>query len=80
MSRFIKVQHNESLIRDSRSGAIVNNNQSEYQMYMRRVKARENNLNQMKDMCREINNLKAELFEIKDILKTLCNKGNKYWL
>ena len=72
MSRFIKVQHNESLIRDSRSGAIVNNNQSEYQMYMRRVKARENNLNQMKDMCREINNLKAELFEIKDILKTLC--------
>tara|TARA_Y100001970_G_scaffold85225_1_gene107493 strand:+ start:251 stop:484 length:234 start_codon:yes stop_codon:yes gene_type:complete len=77
MSRFIKVQHNESLIRDSRSGAIVNNNQSEYQMYMRRVKARENNLNQMKDMCREINNLKAELFEIKDILKTLCNKGNK---
>jgi len=77
MSRFIKVQHNESLIRDSRSGAIVNNNQSEYQMYMRRVKARENNLNQMKDMCREINNLKAELFEIKDILKTLCDKGNK---
>ena len=59
------------------SGAIVNNNQSEYQMYMKRVKARENNLNQMKDMCREINNLKAELFEIKDILKTLCDKGNK---
>ena len=77
MSRFIKVQHNESLIRDSRSGAIVNNNQTEYQMYMKRVKARENNLNQMKDMCREINNLKAELFEIKDILKTLCDKGNK---
>ena len=46
-------------------------------MYMKRVKARENNLNQMKDMCREINNLKAELFEIKDILKTLCDKGNK---
>ena len=77
MSRFIKVQHNEHLFRDSRSGAIVNNNQSEYQMYMRRVQARENNLNQMKDMCREINNLKAELFEIKDILKTLCDKGNK---
>ena len=51
--------------------------QTEYQMYMKRVKARENNLNQMKDMCREINNLKAELFEIKDILKTLCDKGNK---
>ena len=68
MSRFIKVQHNESLIRDSRSGAIVNNNQSEYQMYMRRVKARENNLNQMKDMCREINNLKAELREIKTLI------------
>ena len=67
MSRFI----------NNRSGAIVNNNQTEYQMYIKRVKARENNLNQMKDMCREINNLKAELFEIKDILKTLCDKGNK---
>jgi hypothetical protein len=77
MSRFIKVQHNEHLFRDNKSGAIVNNNQTEYQMYMKRVKARENNLNQMKDMCREINNLKAELFEIKDILKTLCDKGNK---
>jgi|TARA_Y100000996_G_C22186153_1_gene504963 hypothetical protein len=77
MSRFIKVQHSEHLFRDNKSGAIVNNNQTEYQMYMKRVKARENNLNQMKDMCREINNLKAELFEIKDILKTLCDKGNK---
>ena len=77
MSRFIKVQHNEHLIRDNRSGAIINNNSSEYNLYMKRVKSRENNLNQMKDMCREINNLKAELFEIKDILKTLCNKGNK---
>tara|TARA_B100001287_G_scaffold205056_1_gene174239 strand:+ start:31 stop:261 length:231 start_codon:yes stop_codon:yes gene_type:complete len=72
MSRFIKVQHNEHLIRDNRSGAIINNNSSEYNLYMKRVKSRENNLNQMKDMCREINNLKAELFEIKDILKTLC--------
>ena len=77
MSRFIKVQHNEHLIRDNRSGAIINNNSSEYNLYMKRVKSRENNLNQMKDMCREINNLKAELFEIKDILKTLCDKGNK---
>tara|TARA_Y100001938_G_scaffold145945_1_gene223757 strand:+ start:62 stop:295 length:234 start_codon:yes stop_codon:yes gene_type:complete len=77
MSRFIKVQHNDFLVRDNRSGAIVNNNQTEYQMYMQRVKNRENSTNAMKDMCREINNLKAELFEIKDILKTLCDKGNK---
>ena len=71
MSRFIKVQHNEHLFRDNRSGAIVNNNQTEYQMYMKRVKAREYNLNQMKDMCREINTLKQELFEIKNILKLM---------
>ena len=77
MSRFIKVQHSEHLFRDNRSGAIVNNNQTEYQMYMKRVKARENNLNQMKDMCREINNLKCEMHEIKSLLKELVNRdGN----
>ena len=26
----------------------------------------------MKDICREINTLKAEMYEIKDILKSLC--------
>ena len=35
MSKFIKVEHSQTLFRDIRSGAIVNNNVvEEYQMYI----------------------------------------------
>ena len=71
MSRFIKVQHSEHLFRDNRSGAIVNNNQTEYQMYMKRVKSREQHGDQIRNAVKEINTLKAELREIKDLIKGL---------
>ena len=72
MSRFIKVEHSQTLVRDIKSNAIVNNSTEEYKLYMARAKRRENSLNEMKDICREINTLKAEMYEIKDILKSLC--------
>ena len=72
MSKFIKVEHSQTLVRDIKSNAIVNNSTEEYKLYMKRAKRRENSLNEMKDICREINTLKAEMFEIKDILKSLC--------
>ena len=72
MSKFIKVEHSQTLVRDIKSNAIVNNSTEEYKLYMARAKRRENSLNEMKDICREINTLKAEMFEIKDILKSLC--------
>ena len=72
MSKFIKVEHSQTLVRDIKSNAIVNNSSEEYKLYMARAKRRENSLNEMKDICREINTLKAEMYEIKDILKSLC--------
>lgn len=72
MSKFIKVEHSQTLVRDIKSNAIVNNSTEEYKLYMQRAKRRENSLNEMKDICREINTLKAEMYEIKDILKSLC--------
>tara|TARA_B100001027_G_scaffold215923_1_gene190955 strand:+ start:312 stop:545 length:234 start_codon:yes stop_codon:yes gene_type:complete len=71
MSRFLKVQHIESLVRDTKSKAIVNTSTSEYEIYMQRKRLRDDNKDKMKDMCREINTLKQELFEIKNILKLM---------
>ena len=71
MSKFIKVEHSQTLVRDIKSNAIVNNSTEEYKLYMARAK-QEKTLNEMKDICREINTLKAEMYEIKDILKSLC--------
>ena len=71
MSRFLKVQHIENLVRDTNSKAIVNTSTTEYEIYMQRKRLRDDNKDKMKDMCREINTLRQELFEIKNILKLM---------
>ena len=67
MSR-LKVQGFNNLIRDTRSNAIINTNTSEYKIYMQRRKARENQADKLRDVCKEINTLKAELREIKNLI------------
>jgi hypothetical protein len=70
----LKVQGYESLARDVRSNGIVNTNQTEYQMYMNRVRAREKQGDEIRNAVKEINNLKAELREIKDLIKGVVKK------
>ena len=70
---FIKVEGHTSLVRDIKSNAIVNHNVSEYQTYMKRVRDREQQGDQIRSAVKEINNLKAELREIKGLIKELVN-------
>ena len=70
---FLKVEGHTSLVRDVNSNAIVNSNVSEYQTYMKRVKDREQQGDQIRNAVKEINNLKAELREIKGLIKELVN-------
>ena len=70
----IKVEGYESLIRDVRSNAIVNTNKTEYQMYMARIRARERQGDDIRNAVKEINNLKAELREIKSLLQEVTKK------
>ena len=70
----LKVEGYTDLVRDTYSNGIVNTNITEYQLYMKRIKAREKQGDQIRNACKEINNLKAELFEIKKLLKDLGNK------
>ena len=71
MSAKIKVEGHEHLVRDVNSGAIVNTNVTEYQLYMKRVRSREQQGDQIRSAVKEINNLKAELREIKGLIKEL---------
>ena len=73
MSRYLKVEGHTSLVRDVYSNGIVNTNVSEYQQYMARVKAREQQGDQIRNAVKEINTLKAELREIKGLIKELVN-------
>jgi hypothetical protein len=70
----LKVEGYESLVRDTRSNGIINTNTTEYQIYMSRVRAREKQGDEIRSAVKEINNLKAELREIKNLLKGVISK------
>ena len=61
-------------MRDLKSNAIVNNSNTEYQIYMNRIKSREQQGDQIRNTIKEINTLKQELFEIKELLKEVIKK------
>jgi len=73
MSVRLKVEGHEHLVRDNNSGAIVNTNVTEYQIYMKRIKSREQHGDQIRTAVKDINNLKTELREIKGLLKEIIN-------
>ena len=64
----LKVEGHADLIRDVETNAIVRTS-NEYSIYMRRTRQREENADRLRGMCSEINNLKKELREIKDLIK-----------
>ena len=77
MSDTLKVDGHTHLIRDVNSNAIINTNQSEYQLYMKRVKVREKQADELRNTVKEINNLKSEIREIKQLIKEIVKKyGN----
>ena len=67
-NEILKVEGHADLIRDVRTNAIVKTS-NEYAVYMKRTRQREENADRLRDMCSEINNLKKELREIKDLIK-----------
>jgi len=73
MSR-LKVKNYEGLERDLVSNGIVNTNKNEYSIYMARVRAREKQGDEIRNAVKEINNLKAELREIKELLTGVIKK------
>tara|TARA_B100002019_G_scaffold233043_1_gene206965 strand:- start:588 stop:791 length:204 start_codon:yes stop_codon:yes gene_type:complete len=64
----IKVEGHSNLYRDPKTGAVINSNNSDYENYMKAKANREG-------MVSEINTLKQELDEIKQLLKKFTN-GN----
>ena len=70
----IRVEGHESLVRDTVSNAVINSSTSEYSIYMARHRARNKQSDELRTACKEINNLKAELREIKDLIKKVIEK------
>jgi|TARA_B100001964_G_C13649552_1_gene344115 hypothetical protein len=70
----LRVTGFDSLVRDVSSNAIINTNKTDYQLYMARRTATIRDRDMIRNSIREINNLKRELREIKDLLKGVINR------
>ena len=68
----IRVEGHASLIRDTVSNAVINSSTSEYTIYMARHRARNKQSDELRTACKEINTLKAELREIKELIKGIA--------
>ena len=76
-ARYLKVEGHAGLVRDTRTGAILNTNKTEYENYLRQKEAVEKRTLESKQISQhteEINNIKTELSEIKQMLLLLLDR------
>jgi hypothetical protein len=67
MIKYYKVEGNDSLVRDASNKAIINTNVKEYENYVEKR-------NMMAKQKQEIDSLKKDMSEIKEMLATLIGK------
>ena len=65
---YLKVEGHRTLVRETNSNAIVNTDRNAYTIYMNRIKEARKSNDELKYAVREINSLKTELKEIKELL------------
>ena len=74
MTEYLKVEGHKDLARDLNSGAIINRNRSAYEMAKKRAAEAQKQRDEIRGATREINTLKCEMHEIKDMLKILLDR------
>ena len=74
MAEFLKVEGHNDLVRDTNTHAIVNTNRTAYLTAKRRAADAQRQRDEIRSATREINNIKCEMHEIKNMLKTLLDK------
>ena len=72
--QLIKVKDKDGLARDIVSGAVINTNATDYMNYMARVNAEKSLQEKIETNSNEIQNLKSDVAEIKNLLISLINK------
>jgi len=80
---FLKVKDQNSLVRDTRSNAILNVDEVEYEKYryMKNVRQRQNlekqiQKDEINTLQQDVENIKSELFGMKDLLLQVLEKLN----
>ena len=68
---YVKVEGYSSLVRETKTGAIINTNKSAYEKAVQRSLEAQKQRDDFRNTQREINSLKCEMHEIKSLLKQL---------
>ena len=71
----LKVENQPNLERDEYSQAIINTNKTAYQIYMERRMKAEKSQDDIRNCVKEINSLKKDLKDIKNLLKGSLTHG-----
>ena len=72
--RYLKVEGDSSFVRDKESSAIVNVDKGAWRAARERANEAQRSRDEIRNQAREINNLKCEMHEIKDMLQTLLDR------
>ena len=75
MSDYVKVRGYNGLVRDTRTNAVINKDKNAYNIAKKRAEEAQRQRDEIRGATREINNLKCEMHEIKDMLKTLLDRN-----
>ncbi len=73
MADTAKVEGHANLIRDLKSQAIVNTDSDAYARYMARKRAQKHKNDELREVIRDVNELKIEMREIKNLIIGLGN-------
>ena len=68
-----KVEGHSHLVRDLKSSAIINTDSNAYARYMARKRKQKEQNDEIRSVIRDVNELKTEMREIKDLLIGLAN-------
>jgi flagellar motor switch protein FliG len=73
MSTTLKVKGHTHLVRDLKSQAIINTDSDAYARYMARKVKQQKKDDEVRKVIRDVNEIKKEMFEIKDLLKKVID-------
>ena len=74
---YAKVKGHSNLVRDLKSQAIINTDSDAYARYMTRKAKQQKKDDEMRKVVREVNEIKTEMFEIKNLLKKVLDKDGR---
>ena len=77
MAQFLKVVGADSLVRDISTGAIINNSSSDFDNYQNQQMLAQKRKDQILQQETDINNIKTDLMDIKQILLSMIENSTK---